>query len=312
VPSAIWTGSISFGLVAVPVRLVTATKSRDVRFHQLEAGTGSRIRSRRVSDSTGDEVPNEKIVKGYELSAGQYVVVEADEMKALAPKASRMIEIEDFVDLAQIDPIYFEQPYYLVPDKNAAKPYRLLVDAMTELQKVAVGRLVMRSKETLVAIRPLDGVLCIETMRYADEVIPADQIEGVPDEKVDPTDKELKMARQLIEALSGDFEPDKYHDEYREELLALIDKKAAGEEIVAEPEPEEPAKVLDLMAALEASLARTGKGDSAGDGKAAKGGASSSRAKKAAPKKAVGAKKTRATNGKKAAAKKSTRGRKSA
>ncbi|HEX7520566.1 MAG TPA: Ku protein [Acidimicrobiia bacterium] len=311
-PSAIWTGSISFGLVAVPVRLVTATKSRDVRFHQLEAGTGSRIRYRRVSDSTGDEVPNEKIVKGYELSAGQYVVVEADEMKALAPKASRMIEIEDFVDLAQIDPIYFEQPYYLVPDKSAAKPYRLLVDAMTELQKVAVGRLVMRSKETLVAIRPLDGVLCIETMRYADEVIPADQIEGVPDEKVEPTKKELLMARQLIEALSGDFEPDKYHDEYREELLALIDKKAAGEEIVAEPEPEEPAKVLDLMAALEASLARTGKGDAGGDTKAAKGARSSGGAKKAPAKKAVGAKKTRATNGKKPAAKKSTRGRRSA
>ncbi len=311
-PSAIWTGSISFGLVAVPVRLVTATKSRDVRFHQLEAGTGSRIRYRRVSDSTGDEVPNEKIVKGYELSAGQYVVVEADEMKALAPKASRMIEIEDFVDLAQIDPIYFEQPYYLVPDKNAAKPYRLLVDAMTELHKVAVGRLVMRSKESLVAIRPLDGVLCIETMRYADEVIAADQIEGVPDEKVEPTDKELQMARQLIEALSGDFEPDKYHDEYREELVALIDKKAAGEEIVAEPEPEEPAKVLDLMAALEASLARTGKPDAKGDGKTAKGAGSSTRTKKAPAKKAVGAKKTRATNGKKAAAKKPARGRKSA
>lgn len=311
-PSAIWTGSISFGLVAVPVRLVTATKSRDVRFHQLEEGTGSRIRYRRVSDSTGDEVPNEKIVKGYELSAGQYVVVEADEMKALAPKASRMIEIEDFVDLAQIDPVYFEQPYYLVPDKNAAKPYRLLVDAMTELQKVAVGRLVMRSKETLVAIRPLDGVLCIETMRYADEVIPADQVEGVPDERVEPTDKELQMARQLIEALSGDFEPEKYHDEYREELLALIDKKAAGEEIVAEPEPEEPAKVLDLMAALEASLARAGKGDATGDGERAQGDESAAGAKKAAAKKPTPAKKSRATNAKKAAAKKSTRGRKSA
>ncbi len=311
-PSAIWTGSISFGLVAVPVRLVTATTSRDVRFHQLEEGTGSRIRYRRVSDSTGDEVPNEKIVKGYELSAGQYVVVEADEMKALAPKASRMIEIEDFVDLAQIDPVYFEQPYYLVPDKNAAKPYRLLVDAMTELQKVAVGRLVMRSKESLVAIRPLDGVLCIETMRYADEVIPANQVDGVPDERVEPTDKELQMARQLIEALSGDFEPEKYHDEYREELLALIEKKAAGEEIVAEPEPEEPAKVLDLMAALEASLARAGKGDATGDGKTAKGARSSARAKKAPAKKAVGSKKTQAPRSKKTAAKKSTRGRKSA
>jgi DNA end-binding protein Ku len=260
VPSTIWSGTIGFGLVSVPVKVVSATKSQDVRFNQLEEGTGSRIRYRRVSEASGDEVPNERIVKGYQVSPGQYVVVEDEEMQSLAPKASRTIEIEDFVDLDQIDPIFFENPYYLVPDKAAAKPYQLLVEAMTQLGKVAVGRIVMRGKEHLVAIRPLDGVLCVEMMRYADEVIPPKEIEGLPEGDVEPTQKELDMARQLIEALSGDFEPEKYHDQYREQLLELIEKKAAGEEIVAEPLVEEPAKVVDLMAALEASLARAGKG----------------------------------------------------
>ena len=259
-PSTIWSGTIGFGLVSVPVKVVSATKSQDVRFNQLEEGTGSRIRYRRVSEASGDEVPNERIVKGYQVSPGQYVVVEDEEMQSLAPKASRTIEIEDFVDLDQIDPIFFENPYYLVPDKAAAKPYQLLVEAMTQLGKVAVGRIVMRGKEHLVAIRPLDGVLCVEMMRYADEVIPPMEIEGLPEGDVEPTQKELDMARQLIEALSGDFEPEKYHDQYREQLLELIEKKAAGEEIVAEPLVEEPAKVVDLMAALEASLARAGKG----------------------------------------------------
>ncbi|MGH8982976.1 MAG: Ku protein, partial [Acidimicrobiia bacterium] len=254
-PSTIWSGNIGFGLVSVPVKVVSATKSQDVRFNQLEEGTGSRIRYRRVSEATGDEVLNERIVKGYQVSPGQYVVVEDEEMQSLAPKASRTIEIEDFVDLHQIDPIFFENPYYLVPDRAAAKPYQLLVESMTQLEKVAVGRIVMRGKEHLVAIRPLDGVLCVEMMRYADEVIPPRQIEGLPEGDVEPTQKELDMARQLIEALSGDFQPEKYHDQYREQLLELIEKKAAGEEIVAEPLVEEPAKVVDLMAALEASLA---------------------------------------------------------
>ena len=257
-PSAIWTGSISFGLVTVPVRLVAATRSQDVRFNQLEADTGARIRYRRVSEQTGEEVPNERIVKGYELEPGRYVVVEGEELAALAPKATRQIEIEDFVDLADIDPIYFEQPYYLAPDKESAKAYRLLADVMLELGKVAVGRFVLRSKEALVAIRPIDGVLCLETMRYADEVLAPDAV--LPDvaDAAPPTDRELDMARQLVNTLAGEFDPEKYRDEYREELLLLIDRKAAGEEIVAPAPPEEPAKVLDLMAALEASLARTG------------------------------------------------------
>jgi len=255
-PSAIWTGAISFGLVQVPVRLVTATRSKDVSFNQLEAGTGARIRYRKVSEATGEEVPPDRIQKGYEISKGRYVIVEGDEIDVLKPKGSHTIEIEEFVDLSEIDPLYFEQPYYLVPDARGLKPYKLLADAMAERNKVAIGRIVLRSKERLVAIRPIDGMLCIETMRYADEVVARDGL--VPDEEeVELSERERLMAQQLIESLAADhFEPEKYRDEYREQLLDLIQRKAAGEEIVAEPEVEAPAKVLDLVAALEASLAK--------------------------------------------------------
>ena len=253
-PSAIWTGSIGFGLVQVPVKLVGATKSRDVSFNQLEEGTGARIRYKKVSDATREEVPPDKIKRGYEISKGRYVMIEPDELDVLKPKGSHAIEIEEFVDLDEIDPLYFEQPYYLVPDARGLKPYKLLVEAMTELNKVAIGRIIVRSKERLVAIRPLDGMLCVETMRYADEVMPrADLVPDDADVKVN--DRELAMARQLVESLSTDhFEPEKYQDEYREQVLDLIERKAAGEDIVAEPVVEAPAKVLDLVAALEASL----------------------------------------------------------
>ena len=258
-PSTIWTGSISFGLVAVPVRLVSATRSHDVRFHQLDPDTNSRIRYRRVSEASGDEVPREQIKKGYEFAPGQYVTVEPDEMDALAPKSTKAIDIEDFVDLADIDPVFFEQPYYLVPDKETVKPYRLLVETMTEMGKVAVGRFVLRSKEHLVAIRPVEGVLCLEMMRYADEVVAPSELEGIPGEKTEVTDRELKMAKQLVDSLAAEFEPDKYHDEYREQLQELLEKKAKGEEIIVEPAAEEPGEVVDLMAALEESLARSKK-----------------------------------------------------
>lgn len=257
-PTAIWTGAISFGLVTVPVKLTPATRSRDVSFNQLEAGTGARIRYRRVSEQTGEEVPPAQIVKGYEIEKGRYVLVEKPDLDALAPKASHTIEIEDFVDLDQIDPLYFDTPYYVLADEKAAKPYRLLVEAMTALGKVAVGRVVLRAKERLVAIRPIDGILCVETMRYADEIVDRAKLDGVPTADVAVSDRELAMASQLVEALSGEFDPAKYHDEYREALLALIDRKAAGEEVVARPEPQAQAKVLDLMAALEASLERKG------------------------------------------------------
>jgi DNA end-binding protein Ku len=253
-PSAIWTGSISFGLVQVPVRLVSATKSRDVSFNQLEEGTGARIRYKKVSDQTGEEVPADKIKRGYEISKGRYVMIEPDELDVLRPKGSHAIEIEEFVDLDEIDPLYFEQPYYLVPDAKGVKPYKLLVEAMHDLNKVAIGRIIVRSKERLVAIRTVDDMLCIETMRYADEVLPREGL--VPgDDDVELSDRELAMARQLVESLaSEEFVPEKYHDQYREQVLDLIERKAAGESIVAEPMVEAPAKVLDLVAALEASL----------------------------------------------------------
>ena len=318
-PSAIWTGTISFGLVTVPVRAVSATKSRDVRFNQLEESTGARIRYRRVSEQSGDEVSNDRIVKGYEIAPGQYVTITDDEMKALAPKASRTIDIEDFVDLDDIDPVYFEQPYYLTPDPSTIKPYRLLVDAMTELRKVAIGRFVMRSKEHLVAIRPVDGVLCLETMRYADEIVPAGEIVPPVEDEQAPSDRELEMARQLVTSLAGDFDPEKYHDTYREELLDLIERKAAGEEIVARPAAEEPGKVLDLMAALEASLARAGKSASADadaedpPARAPRAAARTASTKAAAKKSAPAKKAASKTAAKKAApAKKATRAKKSA
>jgi len=255
-PSAIWTGAISFGLVQVPVKLVGATKSKDVSFNQLEKGTGARIRYRKVSDKTGDDVTSDNIERGFEVSKGKYVIVEQSEIDTLRPKAGHEIDIEEFVDLDEIDPLYFEQPYYLVPDARGVKPYKLLVEAMKELNKVAIGRIIVRSKERLVAIRTVDDMLCIETMRYADEVVSRDNL--VPDDgDVDLTDRELAMARQLVESLASDrFEPEKYHDQYREQVLDLINRKAAGESIVAEPVTEPPAKVLDLVAALEASLAK--------------------------------------------------------
>jgi DNA end-binding protein Ku len=255
-PSSIWTGSISFGLVQVPVKLVGATKSKDVSFNQLEKGTGARIRYRKVSDKTGDEVSADSIERGYEVSKGKYVIVEQSEIETLRPKGSHEIEIEEFVDLDDIDPLYFEQPYYLVPDKRGEKPYALLVDAMQSLNKVAIGRVVMRSKERLVAIRPIEGALCVETMRYADEVVPVKDL--VPETDAELSEKERTMARQLVESLAVDgFDPQKYHDQYREQLLDLIARKESGADIVAEPQTEPPAKVLDLVAALEASIAKS-------------------------------------------------------
>ena len=257
-PSAIWTGSISFGLVTVPVRLVSATRSQDVRFNQLEADTGARIRYRRVSEQTGEEVPNDQIVKGYEIEPGRYVVVEADELAALKPKASHTIEIEDFVDLAEIDPIYFEQPYYLIPDKDAAKPYRLLIDAMEDEGKVAIGRFVLRSKEALVAIRPVDGVLCLETMRYADEVLAADREQPVPERRRSPPARELTMARQLVRSLAATFDPRSTTTSTARRCSRSSTARRPARRSWRRPAAEAPAKVLDLMAALEASLARTG------------------------------------------------------
>jgi DNA end-binding protein Ku len=267
-PRSIWSGAISFGLVNVPVKLYSAVSRKTVRFHQLNGKTGHRIAQKRVDSVTNEEVSYDDIVKGYELTKESYVVITPDELDALDPEKTRTIDIEDFVDLADIDPIYYDHPYYLVPDKGAAKAYGLLLQAMQESEKVAVARVVIRSKEQLVAIRPAPGgVLTMETMIFADEVVAPEEIDDLPESKdLKVSDREVKMAQQLIDSLSSDFAPVKYRDEYREKVLELIERKAAGEEIAVQPEAPEPKKVPDLMAALEASLAAV-KGDSVGDGK---------------------------------------------
>ena len=253
-----WSGAISFGLVNVPVKLYSAVSRKTVRFNQLNAETGNRIQQKRVDPETGEEVGYDQIVKGYELTKDRYVVITPDELDALDPEKTRTVDIEDFVDLDEIDPVYYDHPYYLVPDKGAAKAYGLLLNAMQESGRVAIARVVLRSKEQLVAIRPgQDGtVLMMETMIFADEVVPKADLDGLPDaEELKVSEREVQMAQQLIESLVTDFEPARYKDEYREKVLELIEAKADGQEIAVQPEAPEPAKVPDLMAALEASLA---------------------------------------------------------
>ena len=259
---AIWSGAISFGLVNVPVKLYSATSPKTVRFNQLSSKTGARIRQKRVDPTTDEEVPYEDIVKGYEITPDRYVVITDEELDALDPKATRTIDIEEFVDQAEIDPIYFDHNYYLAPTAGGAKAYRLLLDAMREAGKVGIGRVVLRSKQQLAALRPTDDVLTLTTMLWGDEVLSPDRLDELEAvEDAPATDRELKMAEQLIESLSAAFEPSKFHDEYREQVLNLIERKAAGEEIAVQPEVEEPAAAPDLMSALEASLAAVRSGD---------------------------------------------------
>jgi DNA end-binding protein Ku len=278
-----WSGAISFGLVNVPVKLYSAVSRKTVRFHQLNGKTGTRIAQKRVDPATGEEVQYEDLVKGYELTKDRYVIITPDELEALDPEKSRTIDIEDFVDLADIDPVYYDHPYYLIPDKGSAKAYGLLLNAMKESGKVAIARVVLRTKENLVAIRPAPGdVLMMETMIFADEVVPPGDIDDLPEASdLKASERELAMAQQLIDSLSSDFEPEKYHDEYREKVLELIERKAAGEEIAVQPEAPAPKKVPDLMAALEASLAAV-KGDDSGEAKPKKKKAPASRKKEAA------------------------------
>ena len=255
-PRAIWTGAISFGLVNVPAKLYSATSPKTVRFHQLSSKTGARIRQKRVDPSTDEEVPYEEIVKGYEITPDHYVLIEPEELEALDPKATKTIDVEDFVDLSEIDPIYYDHSYYLAPSTGGAKAYRLLLDAMRDTGKVGIGLVVLRSKQQLCALRPTGDVLTLSTMLFGDEVLPPDrldELDAIGDAEASP--RELKMAEQLIESLSTEFDPSKYHDEYRDRVLELIERKAAGEEIAVQPEAEEPEAAPDLMAALEASLA---------------------------------------------------------
>jgi DNA end-binding protein Ku len=295
-PRAIWTGAISFGLVNVPVKLYSSVNSKTVRFHQLDSDTGARVRQKRVSSATGEEVAYEKIVKGYEISPDKYVVIEPEELEALDPDATRTIDIEDFVDLDDIDPIYLDHPYYLAPNTGAAKSYKLLLEAMHEERKVAIARFVLRTKQTLCAVRASDsGVLVMSTMNYADEIVPPDTLDELDAlGEVEVGDRELKMAEQLIASLTTDWDPSRYRDDYRERVIELIERKAAGEEIAVAPEAEEREAVPDLMAALEASLAATrGAGDDGGKTAKPKPKAASNGAKaKAKPKASAGSRKS--------------------
>jgi len=290
-PRAMWTGTIGFGMVTIPVKLYSAVDRKTVRFHQLSGSSGARVAQRRVDPSTGEEVPYADIVKGYELAPERYVVIEPGELETLEPKKTKTIEIEEFVDLAQIDPVYYDHPYYLAPGAGGVKPYRLLLDAMRETGKVAIARVVIRSKEQLVAVRPMGDALGMATMLFADEVLAPDRLDEVAEAaEVKASKRELDVAKQLVDSLAGDFDPESFHDTYREQVLALIERKAQGKAIAVAPAPEElAAPAPDLMSALKASLeaVRTREGEGDGAASSRKAPAKKAAAKKPAVKKPV-------------------------
>src|SRR5688500_9655663 len=315
-PRAIWSGSISFGLVNVPVKLYSAVHSQGLSFHQFQEGTNARVRNKRVSEKTGKEVAYEDIVKGYEVEKGHYVMVDPDELAEFKPRATRTIDIEDFVALDDIDPIYYDNTYFLAPEDSdgARKAYALLLKAMDDQGKVAIGRLVMRSKQYLAAIRPLDGALAVSTMRFHDEVMSPADIDAIPTGRSAPRAQpaEVKMAAQIIDSMSRDWDPKRYEDTYRVQVLDYLKKKAAGEEIVVEDEPEEQSKVVDLMDALEASLEAAKKGGSRRTSSSSSASSSSKKSSAAAKRSSSSAKKSSSSakksssSAKKAPAKKSS------
>lgn len=258
-PRPVWSGTITFGLVNIPVKAHSAVRDHDVHFHQLQKRTGSRIRYRKVAEKSGREVEPDDIEMGYEVSKGRYVTFDKDELDELRPESTRSVEVSDFVALDDIDPTYYERTYWLVPDGEPAKKgYQLLRAAMEERHLVGIGTAVMRNKQYLAAIRPLDGALAMSTMRFADEVVDRSSIDEIPSRRTKPPPKQLRLATQIIESLASGWDPKRYHDTYTEELQDLIERRAKGEEITAEPgtEAEEGAQVIDLMEALEASLGK--------------------------------------------------------
>lgn len=254
-PRPIWSGAISFGLVSVPVKLFPAVSQKDVSFHQIDKSSGSRIRYKRVSEKTGREIPYDRITKGYEIDDEKYVVIDPKELEQFSPEATKRIDIEDFVDLPEIDPIYYEHTYFLAPDKGGDKAYALLRRAMDESDKVGIGRVVIRTKQYLAAVRPYGKkAIALETMYFPDEINEEEEIRGLPDRAPRVTDRELSMAKKLVDSLSTEFEPDKYHDEYREKVLDFLKRKAKGKTVTIEEPVEETAAVTDLMEALRKSV----------------------------------------------------------
>ena len=300
-PRAIWSGTISFGLLNVPVKLYSAVARKGIALREIRESDSARIKHRRVAEGTDEEVPYGEIVKAFEITAGKYVPLSKDEMAAMAPEKTRAIEVQDFVDLDQIDPIYFDSPYYLGPAEGAEKAYSLLAQAMQESGKVAIARFVFRNKEHLAALRPGDGVLTLTTMRFADEVIAPSELEDVlPQSKQKVAKKEVEMAERLIESLTTAFDPGAYRDEYREQLLALIERKAEGKDVVSAPASEEPKATAapDLMSALEQSIAAVkerGKGKPKAAKAKAAGKPAAKKKAKATPKKRSSGKKAKAS-----------------
>ena len=256
-PRSIGSGAISFGLVSIPVKLYVATSSQAPSFHLLHAKCGNRIRQQRVCPVDNEVVERDQLVTGYEFAKDQYVRITDDELKALEGEASEAIEISEFVPLSKVDPIYFERSYYLGPDKGGEKAYRLLTDTMTQVGKVALAKFVMRGKENLVIVRAAQKGLMMHTMYFANEVRNFDEIPKGESAKI--TGAETSLAIRLIDELSNDeFEPEKYHDEYSERVLNLVNEKAEGKEITLAQPVAQRGQVIDLMAALKESLEKTG------------------------------------------------------
>jgi DNA end-binding protein Ku len=254
----LWKGAITFGLISIPVRLYSATESKALKFHLLHGADQGRVRYKRVCSKCGKEVDWDDLVKGYEYSKDHYVIFTDEELANLDVESIRAIDVVTFVPSEQIDPIYYDKTYYVAPEESGLKAYRLLSDAMEAEGQVGVAKVALRDKEHLATVRLKDNVFVLETMHWPDEIRPAEFEEL--DKKVQVRDPEVKMARQLIQQLSGDWEPEQFHDEYRERLQALAERKIEGEEIAVAAEPtEEPAPVVDLMDALKASVAEAKK-----------------------------------------------------
>ncbi|MFC8719926.1 Ku protein [Kitasatospora sp. NPDC057198] len=282
----VWKGTLSFGLVSLPVALYPATESHAVRFHQLQRGTTDRVRQRRVNERTGEEVPFEDVVKGYELGEGQYVVVEPAELEELAPGRSRTIEIGGFADLSEIDPVFFDKTYYLGPgDPATAKVYQLLVEALAHSGRAGIAVFSMRGREYLTAVDSTDGLLELRTMHWSDELRdPRQEVPGLPSRRRDFNRTELATAEQLIDMLTVGWDPDEYHDTYEERVRALVEAKAEGREIaLSAGEEPEATDLTELMDVLRRSLdqARTENGGRTKDGGRAKGGGRTKPAAKA-------------------------------
>jgi DNA end-binding protein Ku len=251
-PRSIFNATITFGAVNVPIKLHSATENKTVSFREVHQTDGAPLKHRRIDPETGDEVTYDDIVKGYEVGEGEYVEITKDEVKAAAGERTKTIPIEDFVPADAIDPVYYAKTYYVGPREGGEDAYKALQEALEQTNRAGIGRMTFKDREYLVAIRALDGVLGLHTMRFADEVVEPDDLDATEAER-GPSEREVKMAGGLVDALADDFTPDKYEDSYRARVLEMIEAKAKGKQVVR-TEPDEPAEESDLMAALEASL----------------------------------------------------------